>query len=252
MKLVISPAKSLNYESNLPTNKFSELCFLKEAENLNTILKSKSSKELSSLMGISETLGNLNYSRNQQWSSTFNLKNSRQAIYAFNGGVYKGIDAYTIPQNKINLLQNTVRIISGLYGILKPLDLVQPYRLEMGTKLAFGKNKNLYDYWKIKLTKQLNEDLKEGELFLNLASNEYIKAIDTKVLKTPMITANFKQLKNGEFKTIAIYSKKARGLMTRYIIDNNINSIGGLKNFKLDSYLFSEDLSSNNELIFIR
>ena len=159
---------------------------------------------------------------------------------------------FIVAVNKIDLLQNTVRIISGLYGILKPLDLVQPYRLEMGTKLSFGKNKNLYDYWKVQLTKSINQELKEGELFLNLASNEYIKAIDTKVLKTPMITANFKQFKNGEYKTIAIFSKRARGLMTRYVIDNKIESVNDLKHFSSDNYRFSEKLSTENELIFTR
>jgi hypothetical protein len=219
---------------------------------LNNILKNKSPNDLSKLMSISSSLGNLNYERNQSWSLPFSPSNSRQAIYAFNGDVYKGIDAYSIPANKIELLQNTVRIISGLYGILKPLDLVQPYRLEMGTKLSFGKNKNLYDYWKVQLTKSINEELKQGELFLNLASNEYAKAIDTKALKTPMITANFKQLKNGEYKTIAIFSKRARGLMTRYVIDNKVESVDELKHFSLDKYRFSDKLSSGNELIFTR
>ena len=252
MKLVISPAKSLNYSSELPTKEFTQSCFLNEAEQLNNILKTKSPDELSKLMSISSSLGDLNYKRNQSWSLPFNTSNSRQAIYAFAGDVYKGIDAYSIPTDKIDLLQSTVRIISGLYGILKPLDLVKPYRLEMGTKLSFGNNKNLYEYWRFQLTKALNKELEEGELFLNLASNEYIKAIDTKVLKTPMITANFKQFKNGEYKNIAIFSKKARGLMTRYIIDNKINSVDGLKIFSSDKYYFSEKLSTSNELIFTR
>ena len=252
MKLVISPAKSLNYSSEIPTKEFTQSCFLKESEVLNKVLKDKSPKDLSKLMSISTSLGDLNYQRNQSWSLPFNTSNSRQAIYAFNGDVYKGIDAYTIPLDKIDSLQKTVRIISGLYGILKPLDLVLPYRLEMGTKLSFGKNKNLYDYWRAQLTTALNDELEEGELFLNLASNEYMKAIDTKVLKTTMITANFKQFKNGEYKTIAIFSKRARGLMTRYIIDNKINSIDGLKNFCSEDYHFSEKLSSEKELIFTR
>ncbi|MCH1547017.1 MAG: peroxide stress protein YaaA [Flavobacteriaceae bacterium] len=252
MKLVISPAKSLNYTSNLPTKEFTQSCFLSEAKNINNILRNKSPKDLSELMHISDKLGELNYQRNQDWSVPFTSTNARQAIYAFNGDVYKGIDAYTISEDKISLLQKTVRIISGLYGILKPLDLVQPYRLEMGTKLSIGRNKNLYDYWKVKLTSSINNELNEGELFLNLASNEYIKAIDTKVLKTPMITANFKQFKNGDYKTIAIFSKKARGMMTRFIIDNNIDSLEGLKSFSSDGYLFSDKLSTSSELIFTR
>ncbi|MED5354751.1 MAG: peroxide stress protein YaaA, partial [Bacteroidota bacterium] len=245
MKLVISPAKSLDFTRSLPTESNSKACFLKEAESLNNILRDKSPKELSELMSISSSLGELNYQRNNSWKLPFNSSNSRQAIYAFNGDVYKGIDAYSISEDKIELMQDTVRIISGLYGLLKPLDLIQPYRLEMGTKMPVGSNKNLYEFWRRKLTDSINQELKNGEVFLNLASNEYIKAIDTKVLKSPMITANFKQLKDGNYKTIAIFSKKARGLMTRYIIDNNINSIEGIKGFNSDGYLFTEALSTD-------
>ena len=252
MKLVISPAKSLDFIRSLPTESNSKACFLKEAESLNNILREKSPQDLSELMSISPSLGELNYQRNNSWQLPFNSSNSRQAIYAFNGDVYRGIDAYSIAENKIDLLQDTVRIISGLYGLLKPLDLIQPYRLEMGTKMPVGSNKNLYEFWRKKLTESISQELKDGEIFLNLASNEYIKAIDTKVLKTPMITANFKQLKDGNYKTIAIFSKRARGLMTRYIIDNNINSIKGIKGFNSDGYLFTESLSFDNELIFTR
>ena len=252
MKLVISPAKSLDFTRSLPTESNSKACFLKEAESLNNILRDKSPQELSELMSISSSLGELNYQRNNSWKLPFNSSNSRQAIYAFNGDVYKGIDAYSISEDKIELMQDTVRIISGLYGLLKPLDLIQPYRLEMGTKMSVGSNKNLYEFWRRKLTDSINEELKNGEVFLNLASNEYIKAIDTKVLKSPMITANFKQLKDGNYKTIAIFSKKARGLMTRYIIDNNINSVEELKGFNSDGYLFAESLSTDKELVFTR
>ena len=233
MKLVISPAKSLDFIRSLPTESNSKACFLKEAESLNNILREKSPQDLSELMSISPSLAELNYQRNNSWQLPFNSSNSRQAIYAFNGDVYRGIDAYSIAENKIDLLQDTVRIISGLYGLLKPLDLIQPYRLEMGTKMPVGASKNLYEFWRRKLTESISQELKDGEIFLNLASNEYIKAIDTKVLKTPMITANFKQLKDGNYKTIAIFSKRARGLMTRYIIDNNINSIDGIKKYGL-------------------
>jgi len=252
MKLVISPAKSLDFIRSLPTESNSKACFLKEAESLNNILREKSPQDLSELMSISPSLAELNYQRNNSWQLPFNSSNSRQAIYAFNGDVYRGIDAYTITENKIDLLQDTVRIISGLYGLLKPLDLIQPYRLEMGTKMPVGASKNLYEFWRKKLTESISQELKDGEIFLNLASNEYIKAIDTKVLKAPMITANFKQLKDGNYKTIAIFSKRARGLMTRYIIDNNINSIEGIKGFNSDGYLFTESFSSSNELIFTR
>ena len=194
----------------------------------------------------------MNYERNHNWSLPFNKKNSRQAVYAFSGDVYRGLDAYSIDDNKIDYMQSTVRIISGLYGLVKPLDLIQPYRLEMGTKLSFDNNKNLYEYWREKITNQLNSELSVNEPVLNLASNEYFKAIDSKVIKSDVYSANFKQLKDGSYKTIAIFSKKARGMMTRFIIDNNITEISSLKSFNYDRYVFNEHLSSDKELIFCR
>ena len=252
MKILLSPAKSLDYKSDLPTQKTSEGCFLNEAQYLNNILKEKPPKELSELMNISSSLGELNYQRNNSWSLPFSQKNARQSIYAFSGDVYRGLDSYTVEEGKIDFMQNSVRIISGLYGLLKPLDLIQPYRLEMGTKMPVDDNKNLYEYWRQKITSQLNKELANDEPVLNLASNEYFKAIDSKVVKTDIYTANFKQLKNGEYKTIAIFSKKARGMMTRFIIDNNITDINDLKSFNYDGYMFHESLSSKNEFIFTR
>ena len=169
MKVLLSPAKSLNFKSQLPTEKNSFLCFEKEAEYLNSILKRKSPKDLSDLMGVSSKIADLNYERNHEWSLPFSVKNSRQAVYAFSGDVYRGLDAYSIDTNKIDFMHSTVRIISGLYGLLKPLDLIQPYRLEMGTKLTFDDNKNLYEYWREKITNQLNLELSEDEPVLNLA-----------------------------------------------------------------------------------
>ena len=252
MKILLSPAKSLDFKSVLPTNKTSSICFEKEAQYLNSILKSKNPKELSDLMSISSKIADLNYERNHNWSLPFTQTNARQAVYAFSGDVYRGLDAYSLDSSKIDFLQNSVRIISGLYGIIKPLDLIQPYRLEMGTKLAFDSNKNLYDYWRKKITEQLNLELDDKEPILNLASNEYFKAIDTKVIKNDIYSANFKQFKNGEFKTIAIFSKKARGMMTRFIIDNNITDITDIKSFDTDGYRFHKDLSTEKELIFTR
>ncbi len=252
MKILLSPAKSLDYKSDLPTLKTSEGCFLNEAQYLNNILKEKSPKDISDLMGISSSLGELNYQRNNSWSLPFSSKNARQSIYAFSGDVYRGLDSYTVEEGKIDFMQNSVRIISGLYGLLKPLDLIQPYRLEMGTKMPVGDNKNLYEYWRQKITNQLNKELADDEPVLNLASNEYFKAIDSKVVKTDIYTANFKQLKNGEYKTIAIFSKKARGMMTRFIIDHNITELNDLKSFNYDGYLFHESLSSKKEFIFTR
>ena len=252
MKVLLSPAKSLDFKSQPPTEKNSFLCFEKEAEFLNSILKRKSPKELSDLMGVSSKIADLNYERNHNWSLPFNSKNARQAVYAFSGDVYRGLDAYSIDTKKVDFMQSTVRIISGLYGLIKPLDLIQPYRLEMGTKLSFDNNRNLYDYWKEKITNQLNSELLENEPVLNLASNEYFKAIDSKVLKSDVYSANFKQFKDGNYKTIAIFSKKARGMMTRYIVENNITDISSLKSFNYDGYVYHENLSSEKELIFSR
>ncbi len=252
MKLVLSPAKSLDYESKLPTTKTTEACFLNEAERLNKLLKKKSAKSLSKLMNISDNLGQLNYERNQDWSLPFTQDNARQAVYAFSGDVYRGLDAYTIESSKLDTLEDTVRILSGLYGVLKPLDLIQPYRLEMGTKFPVGKNKNLYEFWKKKVTQALNDELQDDEVFLNLASNEYFKAIDTKALKVPVITASFKDLKNGEYKTIMTFAKLARGYMTRYIVDTNAKTIDDLKGFNYEGYGFSESMSTKNDLVFIR
>jgi cytoplasmic iron level regulating protein YaaA (DUF328/UPF0246 family) len=252
MKLVISPAKSLNYDSKLPTGFSSESCFLNEAKELNTLLKKKSPKALSELMHISPKLGALNYERNQNWSLPFSSENARQAIYAFDGDVYRGLDAYSISEEKLDILQDTVRIISGLYGLLKPLDLIQPYRLEMGTKFPVGKNKNLYEFWRKKITTALNDELYEDELLVNLASQEYFKAIDLKALKAPIIHIDFKEFKNGQFKTIAIFSKRARGLMTRYIVDSNAQNVEDLKNFNTDRYILDDQLSTENKLVFTR
>jgi len=203
-------------------------------------------------MKISANLGQLNYERNQDWQLPFNASNSRQALFAFSGDVYKGLDAYTIPESKFDKVQNTIRIISGLYGILKPMDLMQPYRLEMGTKFPVGKNKNLYEFWRKKITSALNDELKDDELLLNLASVEYFKAIDKKVLKVPVINAIFKDFKNGEYKTIAIFAKIARGLMARYVVDSNANHINDIKGFNYGGYGFSETMSTETELVFTR
>ena len=252
MKLVISPAKSLNYESALPTTSSTDNIFLSEAQQLNRLLKKKSVKALSELMHISPNLGQLNYERNQEWSPPFTAENARPAIYAFSGDVYRGIDAYSIPVSKLDILQHSVRIISGLYGLLKPLDLMQPYRLEMGTKLSVGKSKNLYEFWRKKVTTALNEELEEGELFVNLASQEYFKAIDVKTLKVPVIHVDFKEFKNGQYKTIAIFAKLARGYMTRHIIDNVVETVEGLKTFATDGYAFDANLSTDTKLVFTR
>ena len=252
MKIVISPAKSLDFERPLTIQEHTEATFLAEAERLNKLMKKKSARSLSKLMSISDNLGRLNYERNQEWSLPFKTSNARQAVYAFSGEVYRGLDIFSLPESKIERLQNTLRIISGLYGILRPLDLIQPYRLEMGTRIKMGRNKNLYEFWKQKVTKTLNEELDEDEIFVNLASNEYFKAIDLKTLKVPVITPVFKDFKNGEYKTIMTFAKLARGYMTRYIIDTDAKTVDDLKMFDYEGYNFSEPLSTENELVFIR
>lgn len=252
MKIVISPAKSLDFERELPIQRSSEGAFLKEAERLNRLLKKKSARSLSKLMSISAALGQLNYERNQEWGLPFDSSNARPAVYAFNGEVYRGLDVYTLPEKKIDYMQENLRILSGMYGMLKPLDLMQPYRLEMGTRMAVGVKKNLYEFWKPKLAKSLNEQMEEGEVLVNLASNEYFKALDQKELKASVITPVFKELRNGEYKAIMTFAKLARGLMTRYIIDNQLTKAEDLKGFDLEGYAFHEALSTETELVFTR
>lgn len=253
MKIVISPAKSLDYESNLPTTRGTQPPFLETTAKVNRKMARMSKKEISELMSISDKLADLNYTRYQEFEEDHHKDNSRPAVYAFAGDVYTGLDAYTIPTDKLDDLQNTLRILSGYYGILRPLDLIQPYRLEMGTNLSVGQNNNLYDLWQDKLTGYLNKELKEDELFVNLASQEYFKAINTKELKVPVITPVFKDFKNGKLKIISFYAKKARGSMVRYIIDTGAKTMDDLKAFDYDGYRYSEEESSKkNELVFTR
>ena len=253
MKIVISPAKSLDYETKLPTTRGTQPAFLETTAQVNRKLSRMSKKEISELMGISDKLADLNHARYQEFEEEHNKKNSRPAVYAFAGDVYTGLDAYTIPTEKLDDLQNTLRILSGYYGILKPLDLIQPYRLEMGTNLAVGRNNNLYELWQKDITGNLNNELEDDELFVNLASQEYFKSVDTKELKVPVITPVFKDFKNGKLKIISFYAKKARGSMVRYIIDSGAKTIEDLKAFDYDGYRYSEEESTKkNEMVFTR
>ena len=252
MKIVISPAKSLDFETPVPTTEFTQGIFLNEASKLSTVLKKKSPKKLSELMHISPKLGELNWQRNQDWQLPFSLENARQAVYAFNGDVYTGLDAYSLPLEKLTQLQDKLRILSGQYGILKPLDLMQPYRLEMGTKLKVGSKENLYKFWDKKVTDALNAEMEKDEVFVNLASNEYFKVINPKLLKVPVITPVFKDYKGEKLKIISFFAKKARGLMVRYILDHNIETVEGLKGFNSEGYAFDSNLSNEKELIFTR
>ena len=252
MKIIISPAKSLNFDTKSPINESTQPVFLSRAERLNKILKKKSARVLSKLMSVSDNLGRLNYERNQEWKLPFTAQNAKQAIFAFTGEVYRGLDVNTIPKEKMAQLQDKLRILSGQYGLLKPLDLMQAYRLEMSTKLKIGKWNNLYQFWGSAITEELNKEMTTDELFINLASNEYFKVIKPKELKVPIITPIFKDYKNGEYKTIMTFAKLARGQMVRYIIENDINTIDGIKGFNVGGYGFDDNLSSENELVFTR
>ena len=220
---------------------------------MNKVLAKKKPKALAELMGISANLAELNWERNQQFSVPFTETNARPAIYAFNGDVYHGLDAYTLAVEKLEPLQEKLRILSGLYGVLKPLDLMQPYRLEMGTQLKIGRKKNLYEFWKKQITDYLNSELEDNELFLNLASNEYFGAVDEKQLKVPVITPIFKDWKNDNLKIISFFAKKARGTMVRYILDTDAKTLDDVKGFDRDGYLYSKEHTlKENQPVFIR
>lgn len=253
MKIVISPAKSLDLETPLPIGEFSQPLFLGDAVRINKVLAKKKPKSLSELMGISDSLAQLNWERNREFSVPFTPDNARPAIYTFNGDVYLGLDAHTIHPDKMHRLQEILRILSGLYGMLRPLDLIQAYRLEMGTRLKVGRKENLYEYWKGQLTDQLNSELGDGELFVNLASNEYFGAVDHKKLKVPVITPIFKDWKNDHLKVISFFAKRARGSMVRYILDSGANTLEDIKGFDRDGYLYSKEHTLKaNEPVFIR
>ena len=252
MKIVISPAKTINETSVLPTTLHSSAIFPKEIGEVSTALKALSPKQLINLMHISQKLADLNWQRHQQLSLPFTPQNARPALFAYNGDVYEGLDAYSLSETQIDKLQRSLRILSGLYGLLKPLDLIASYRLEMSIKLPVGKATNLYAFWKDKITQALNGELQEGELFINLASEEYFKAIDTTKLKVPVITPIFKDYKGDTLKVVSFYAKKARGRMVRFLAENEIRSVEDLKGFNADGYAFSEKFSEGNTLVFIR
>ncbi len=253
MKIVISPAKSLDFESEIPVDRGTQPKFLEQATTLNKKLESKSKKAIGELMHLSDNLAQLNYTRYKEFSTPFTKSNARPAVYAFNGDVYQGLDVQTLPKEKIDALQDTLRILSGMYGVLRPLDLMQPYRLEMGTNLKVGRKKNLYEFWGDTITNSLNEELEDDELFVNLASNEYFKVVIPKKLKVPVISPVFKDFKNGKLKIISFFAKKARGSMSRYLIETGATSLNNLKGFDYDGYAFSEEYTEKeNEPVFIR
>ena len=251
---IISPAKSLDFDNKAPISDFSLPLFLEESQKIVNVLKDYSPEDLSKLMNISKDLGLLNANRYQDYKIPFNLQNAKQAIFAFTGGVYKGLDAKSLTSNAINYAQNHFKIISGLYGILKPLDLIQAYRLEMGTKIRINNSTSLYDFWSNHITSELNTSLEstKSQFLLNLASNEYSKSIDMKSINAEVIIPIFKDWKSGQYKTISFFAKKARGLMSRYVLENKIKNPNDLRAFDSNGYVFNEDFSTEKSLVFTR
>ncbi len=254
MLLVISPAKTLDFQSMEKQYSTSFPSFLGLSTKLIDELRNYKAQELESLMSISPKLADLNRERFLQWQLPFTSENSKPAVFAFRGDVYTGLDVDSLTETETLRLNKHLRILSGLYGVLRPLDGIQAYRLEMGTKLENEKGNTLYKFWGDLITNQINNDLIENkyEYLINLASNEYFKSIDKKQIKKPIITPVFKDYKNGTYKVISFYAKKARGFMTRFIIQNQINTIDGLKTFDQANYLFNNDLSTDTELVFTR
>ena len=254
MLIIISPAKSLDFKTKPATQEHTIPEFLNESEKLVGKLRKISAKKLSELMGISADLGNLNYERYQTWHLPFTPENAKQAMLAFNGDVYTGLNVPTLSKEKLNLAQQKLRILSGLYGVLKPLDLMQPYRLEMGTKFGVARAKNLYSFWGDQITKNIQKAIDESgsKILVNLASNEYYKSINAKKLDAEIVTPAFKDMKNGEYKMISFFAKKARGLMTRFILENNIDNAGDLQAFDAEGYVFNPRLSKPGKPVFTR
>jgi cytoplasmic iron level regulating protein YaaA (DUF328/UPF0246 family) len=254
MLIVLSPAKSLDYETPAVTDIHTKPGFVARSAELIEVLKKLSPAQIGSLMGISDQLAVLNTNRYANWSTRFTTKNAKQAVLAFNGDVYEGLDAASLSAKQLDYVQAHVRILSGLYGMLRPLDLMQPYRLEMGTKLANPHGKDLYAFWGDQVTESLNGELEQQKapVLVNLASEEYFKVVRRKVLKAKVIAPVFEDWKGGKYKIISFYAKRARGLMARYAALKNISQPEKLKGFDLDGYAFAEDASSESSWVFRR
>ncbi len=254
MLILISPAKTLDFDTAPITQQFSQPTLLEHSQLLIDQLRQMPPQEIGSLMKLSDKLASLNAARYETWSQPFNSQNAKQAVLAFKGDVYTGLDAQTLSEAQLQFAQQHLGILSGLYGLLKPLDLIQPYRLEMGTKLDNPRGANLYRFWGDIVTDSVNRALAEqgDNLLVNLASNEYYKSVQPKRLNARVITPVFKDCKNGQYKIISFYAKKARGLMSRYIIENRIDDVDALKGFDSQGYYFCATESSNDELVFKR
>ena len=240
MKFVISPAKSLNFETPIPEVKPTELLFPKETERLQKLMQKKSVKGLSKLMGISDALAQLNWERYQQFQFPMQAPLAKPAVFVFDGDVYQGLKAHELEASAWDTLQERGRILSGLYGLLRPFDSIQPYRLEMGTPMKVGVAANLPAFWKQKITQQLNTELSAEDYLINLASAEYFKAIDQKMLQARVISPEFRELRDGKLKMISFFAKKARGMMARFIVEQGPETPEDLIGFSADNYRFSE------------
>ncbi|MDH5445035.1 MAG: peroxide stress protein YaaA [Gammaproteobacteria bacterium] len=254
MLIVVSPAKTLDYESKRPTDIASQPDFLDHSQQLINRLRQFSPLDIAELMKVSMKIADLNVDRYTSWKKPFNDSNARQAVLAFKGDVYTGLEAYSFNKTDFKFAQEHLRILSGLYGLLRPLDLMQAYRLEMGTRLQNDRGKNLYEFWGTIITEGLNEQLNKigSDCLINLASNEYFKAVKPKALKADIITPAFKEKKNGEYKMIGIYAKKARGMLSRYIIKNRLSDPEDIQSFDEDGYGFNKSLSKGNNWVFTR
>ena len=252
MKLVISPAKSLNWESHYPeVLQLTQPRFLGEATKVSTALKKYSAKKLMKLQSISVNLAELNYSRNQNWEANNDDVDAMPAVFAFDGDVYRGLEVSEWAAEHEANIQKNLRILSGLYGVLKPFDLIRPYRLEMGTRLKIRRTNNLYQFWREHIAASLNAEMEEGERLINLASSEYFRAIDVTSLNRPVTQIEFKDRSQSDFKVMSFYAKKARGMMARYIVENNITDLNGVSSFNSDGYFFDSENSSEEKLVFL-
>ena len=252
MLVLLSPAKKLDYDTPVRTTLHTQPLFIEQAAQLIKVLKKKSASEVADLMKLSDTLATLNVERYAGWKPVFNQVNARQAALAFNGDVYDKLDASSLSDAQLKWAQEHVAILSGLYGVLRPLDLIQPYRLEMGTRLETARGKNLYEFWGSTITDYLNEHLTSKAVVVHLASEEYFKSVDVKALKARVIQCVFQDYKNGAYKIISFNAKRARGLMARYVIENKINKPAALQDFALEGYVYAQAESSADRLVYRR
>lgn len=254
MLTVISPAKTLDFETPPTTQRFTQPQYLDHSQELITLLRELSPAQISELMHLSDKLAGLNAARFGSWTPDFNLQNAKQALLAFKGDVYTGLDAPSLSEGQLTYAQDHLRMLSGLYGLLRPLDLMQPYRLEMGTKLVNARGKDLYAFWGTQISEWLNQALAEqgDDLLLNLASNEYFSAVKRSALNARIINADFKDMKNGQYKIISFYAKKARGMMSRFVIEERINDPRHLQGFDVQGYRYNKEQSKADHLVFLR